>query len=199
MAKFVYVDNSNVFIEGQRIAAVRSKNAPSIDYAMNHKMLNSDYRIDFKKFFHFLCGHDDDAISRAAVFCSRSETNALTLESAQSAGFEILAEDRNVVNKEKRVDTRLVTEMVRDAYTRVDKTKDKLVLAAGDGDYVPPVDTLVKDGFTVDVVFWSNASRELTVVCTKFYKLDSHFDNVTRRVGQGKLGSLFPPELRRRV
>lgn len=62
--------------------------------------------------------------------------------------------------------------MVRDAYTITDKSSDVVTLVAGDGDYVPPVRTLVDDGFRVEVVFWAHASHELKSAASKFIDLD---------------------------
>ena len=58
MAKFIYVDNSNVFIEGQRVAAVRKRHcALNIDDAnapTNFRI--HEYRLDFGKLYQFF-GH----------------------------------------------------------------------------------------------------------------------------------------------
>ena len=58
------------------------------------------------------------------------------------AGFETVLEDRNVANKEKRIDTGIVTMMMRDAYKRIDPPSDVITLVAGDGDYVPTFEAL---------------------------------------------------------
>ena len=68
-----------------------------------------------------------------------------------------------------------LSEMVRDAYLLAEKGEDTITLVGGDGDYVPPVRTLVEDGFTVHVVFWAHASQELQDVASDFIELDSHF------------------------
>ena len=62
--------------------------------------------------------------------------------------------------------------MVQDAYTIADKEADTITLVAGDGDYVPPVSSLVLDGFKVEVVFWEHASQELQSAATKFIPLN---------------------------
>lgn len=65
-----------------------------------------------------------------------------------------MVEDRNVRNKEKKIDTGIVYEMVRDAYRLADKDADTITFVGGDSDYVPPVRGLVDDGCSVHVVFW---------------------------------------------
>jgi uncharacterized LabA/DUF88 family protein len=66
--------------------------------------------------------------------------------------------------------------MVRDAYTRIDKSRDTITLVAGDSDYVPAVELLTQDGFRVEVVFWSSASAELKSIASRFIELDRHLD-----------------------
>ena len=89
-----------------------------------------------------------------------------------------MIEDRNLSNKEKRIDTGIVTMMMKDAYTRADKTKDTLTLVAGDGDYVPTFKALTDDGFKVEIAFWGHASAALKRACTKFFNLNAYLDHL---------------------
>lgn len=172
MAELVYVDNSNVFIEGKRVKAVESGLAMNIYDAMNNRILDNSYKIDFGRLHHFIAGDDKANIKRCILFGSRPPPNDSLWEIARKAGFEVVVEDRNVANKEKRIDTGIVAVMTKDAYTIVDKTDDTITLVAGDGDFVPSVRQLVEDGFRVEVVFWRHASEELKDGCTKFIELD---------------------------
>jgi uncharacterized LabA/DUF88 family protein len=86
--------------------------------------------------------------------------------------------NRNHANQEKKVDTGIVAAMVRDAYTKADKSKDTITLVAGDSDYVPAVELLTDDGFRVEVVFWSSASHELKNICSRFIELDRYLDKL---------------------
>ena len=80
---------------------------------------------------------------------------------AESAGFEVIVEDRNAANKEKKIDTGIVTEIMADAFEVATKGEDTITLVAGDGDFVPPVKTLTSRGYVVDVVFWGQAPSAL--------------------------------------
>ena len=98
---------------------------------------------------------------------------------AKKVGFEVLVIERNVENREKKVDTGIVAAMIKDAYTRVSyKNNDTITLVAGDSDYVPAVRMLVQDGFHVEVVFWSSVSWELKKEASKFIELDKHLDKL---------------------
>jgi len=178
MAEFVYVDNSNVFIEGKRVAAVEQGMAMDILEAMNHGIIDNSYRIDFGKLHSFVAGNDPSKIRRAVLFGSRPPQNDSLWNIAKSVGFEVIVEDRNVKNKEKKIDTAIVAAMTKDAYTQADKDADIITLVAGDKDYVPAIKPLVADGFKVDVVFWNHAATELKEAASEFINLNPHLNNI---------------------
>lgn len=168
MAEYVYVDNSNVFIEGRKIAAHKNGVMNSFEF---------QFRLDFGELYDFIAEHDREKIARALLLGSRPPTNDKVWDVAERAGFEVVVLDRNSENREKKIDTGLVAAMVRDAYTRAEKS-DVISLVAGDSDYVPAVDLLVADGFHVEVIFWSSASGELKRACSKFIELDRYLDRL---------------------
>ena len=172
MSELVYVDNSNVFIEGRRVSAVQSGLALNIREAMNNGILDNSYKIDFGRLHNFIAGSDKRKVKRCMLFGSRPPPNDSLWQIAERAGFEVVVEDRNVANKEKKIDTGVVVAMIRDAYTIAEKNSDTITLVAGDGDFVPAIRQLVKDGFEVEVAFWAHASKELKEVATKFIELN---------------------------
>jgi len=128
MAEFVYVDNSNIFIEGKRVKAVESGLAMNIYDAMSNRILEQSYKIDFGKLHDFIAGADRRKIKRCMLFGSRPPSSDTIWEIAKRAGFEVVTEDRNVANKEKKIDTGIVAAMTKDAYTVVDKANDIITL-----------------------------------------------------------------------
>jgi uncharacterized LabA/DUF88 family protein len=178
MAEFIYVDNSNVFIEGKRIAAVQNGKACSAAHANAKDISEDSFRLDFGELYDFVAENNPDKVARAVLFGSSiSETDAVW-QIAERVGFETVVVSRNAERGEKKVDTGIVAAMVRDAYTKVDKAKDTITLVAGDSDYVPAVEILTDDGFYVEVVFWSSASNELKSVCSKFIELDRYLEKL---------------------
>ncbi|MFC7331931.1 NYN domain-containing protein [Rhodocista pekingensis] len=175
MSDWIYVDNSNVYIEGQRVSAVRQQMALDIYDAIQNRVLDLNYRISFGKLYQFVAGTDRTRTSRAMLFGSRPPQNDEIWNLARRAGFEVITHDRNASNKEKKIDTGIVAALTRDAY-RSAQQGDVFTLVAGDGDYVPAIEHLISDGFEVDVVFWGHASRELRKVCSRFIDLDPHLD-----------------------
>jgi uncharacterized LabA/DUF88 family protein len=175
MSDWIYVDNSNVFIEGKRVSAVRNGLVPTIWDSVQHGVLDNTYRMSFGKLYQFVAGNNKATTARAMLFGSRPPQNDVIWQIAEQAGFEVIVQDRNAANKEKKIDTGIVAAMTRDAYKNAN-SGDIFTIVSGDNDYVPAVDQLIKDGFQVDVVFWGHAGRELREVATNFISLDPHLD-----------------------
>jgi uncharacterized LabA/DUF88 family protein len=110
------------------------------------------------------------------LFGSRPPQNDSLWDIARNVGFETVIEDRNVANREKKIDTGIVVAMMRDAYTSVNRSEDTMTLVAGDGDYVPAIESLRNDGYRVEVVFWEHASQELKDACDKFISLNPYLN-----------------------
>lgn len=175
---YIYVDNSNLYIEGRRVSAVAQGLAANIREAMDLGILDQGYTISFGRLHEFLTGNDLTKIKRVALFGSRPPPNDSIWQAAQRVGFELHLEDRNVKNKEKKIDTGIATLLTKDAYKHGNPKDDTFVLVAGDADYVPTVNELQADGYKVEVVFWSHAARELREVASKFIPLDQYLDTL---------------------
>ena len=176
MADYIYVDNSNLYIEGKRVSAVKNGLAMNIYDAMNNRILDFGYSMSFGRLHEFVAGRDQTVIARAVLFGSRPPPNDSIWKYAERAGFELVLEDRNIANKEKKIDTGIVSAMVKDAYKKMNADSDTIVLVAGDADFVPAVRDLVEDKFRVEVVFWDHAAKELRDTCTQFISLNPHLD-----------------------
>jgi uncharacterized LabA/DUF88 family protein len=170
------VDNSNVFIEGKRIAAIRDGAAKSVAHANRAGIQDNAFRLDFGGLYDFVAENNPGRIARAMLFGSSPPESDAVWAVAERAGFEAVVINRNSASREKKIDTGIVAAMVHDAYTKADKTKDTITLVAGDSDYVPTIELLTEDGFRVEVVFWSSASSELKAACSRFVVLDAHLD-----------------------
>jgi uncharacterized LabA/DUF88 family protein len=175
VADWIYVDNSNVFIEGKRVSAIRKGLALSVFESIENRILDNDYRLSFGKLYEFVAGTVRSDTARAMLFGSRPPENDAIWGLAKKAGFEVVTEDRNASNKEKKIDTGIVAALTRDAYRNA-KKDDVFTIVSGDSDYVPAVRLLIEDGFRVEVVFWDHASRELKEACSKFVSLNPHLD-----------------------
>ena len=179
MARFVYIDNSNVFIEGQRVAAVNGGHALDMDDAQRRNIFHAGYRLDFGKLRAFLTSNGESEIGKLTWFGSHPPPNDSLWAIAKKEGFEPIIEDRNAANREKKIDTGIVAMMMKDAYTRAEKFNDSFTLVGGDGGYVPVVKTLITDGFQINIAFWDHASNELKRECIRFISMNPYFEKLT--------------------
>ncbi|WP_161993828.1 NYN domain-containing protein [Muricoccus nepalensis] len=179
MTHLAYVDVSNLFIEGQKVSAVAKGLVRDRKAASVRGVINFGYRLDLHRLMALLRqGGEGEGAPRAVAFGSVTNSNEGLWRHAAAAGFDVVTLERGFSGGEKRVDTSLVTRVCRDAYRFGDPRRDRITLAAGDGDYEPLVRQLVADGFRVTVLYWAHASRELREAATAFQSLDAYIEDL---------------------
>jgi uncharacterized LabA/DUF88 family protein len=179
LANLLYVDNSNVWIEGMHVAAAQRGHAPDVWSAVQNKICDYNWKLDFGKLFEF-AGGDKADVKRAALFGSRPPKNDSLWTAAERNGFDVIVYDRNIAGREKKIDTDVVATMMEDSYEILKVGEDEITLVSGDADYVPAIEKLKKRGIPVHVVFWAHASRELKDAATKFVSLDPYLEHLCR-------------------
>lgn len=160
------------------VAAVKNGLAPDIWAACDQKICDHSWALDFGRLMEF-AGGERHEIGRAVLYDSRPPQNDSLWAAAERKGFEVVVYDRNSKGKEKKIDTRIATDVVADSFTRM-KKGDEITLVAGDTDYVPTVDNVLERGFKFHVVFWDHASRELKESCSSFAPLNKWLDLLNR-------------------
>ncbi len=178
MANLVYVDNSNVWIEGMHVAAYANGMAPSVRDAVQNKICDNSWKLDFGKLFQF-AGGDRAEVRKAALFGSRPPQNDSVWDAARRNGFDVITYDRNVANHEKKIDTDIATTMIEDSFLIL-QPGDEMTLVAGDADYVPAIEKLQRREIAVHVVFWKHAARELKQIASTFTELDPYLRHLAR-------------------
>lgn len=178
MANLLYVDNSNVWIEGMHVAAYVNGLSPDVWSAVKNNLCDYNWKLDFGKLFSF-AGGDKKEVRKAALFGSRPPKNDSLWDAAKRNGFEVITYDRNVTNHEKKIDTDITATMIEDSY-EILQPGDEVTLVSGDSDYVPAIEKLKRRGIPVHVVFWAHASRELKEVATTFTPLDQWLTHLAR-------------------
>ena len=153
MTTYAYIDNSNLFIEGCRVSAVKKGMAQSIHEAIDKRVVDHQWQLDYGKLYEFVCG--DDAVARLWGSPPPGDSFWNMLD---QKGFNPTVYERNAANKEK----------------------DEIILVAGDSDYVPVIDDLRSEGYRVEVIFWGHAARELREASSKFTSLDNYLTHFTR-------------------
>jgi NYN domain len=175
MTSYVYIDNSNIYIEGSRVAAVNKGLAKNISQARDRNIVDRGWQLDYGKLYDFLCEDGDVARLWGSPPPGDTFWNIL-----KTKGFNPTVYEKNAANQEKKVDVAIAHRMTKDAYTLVDREKDEIILVAGDTDYIPVIVDLVSEGFKVEIAFWDHLAYELRQAATKHIPLNVHHAHFTR-------------------
>lgn len=89
----LYVYNSNIWIEGQRIQAVRAGLAPDIRTALAQN-LKANWTYDFGRLYDLLCP-PGQPVGRSILFGSRPPENDSIWQKVREADFEVRTFDRS--------------------------------------------------------------------------------------------------------
>jgi len=178
MGKFMFVDNSNVWIEGMKVSAVYKGLAPDVITAGEMRLADAAWRIDFGKLYQALNG---DNVIKAFLYGSTPPPNDSLWGCSKVAGFEVKTFERSYyTNREKKVDAQIAADMFEVAVDEAVKGEDEILLIAGDADYVPQIEKIKKRNIRVVVAFWDHASRELVEIADRFVSLNTLIDQISR-------------------
>lgn len=169
----LYLDNSNVFIEGQRVFAARKDPDKKLT-----KSLDKDYRLDFGKLIEITCGYNTD-LGKLMFYGSEPPPTDSVWRAAKQYGFQNKIFQRSKHNKEKMVDTQLTVDLMKDIFTELSPATDRIIIVAGDADYVPAIAMAREKGFYVKVAFWQHASAAIKKAASEFQPLNGHLRDLT--------------------
>jgi uncharacterized LabA/DUF88 family protein len=173
----LFVDNSNVLIEGQRCSEARRKGRARLG-----KYTDESYQIDWGKFIYVLKQKDTRYLAEVPIlYGSRPPKEDSVWKRIRDDGFDVKLFDRNIRNKEKGTDVEMGMDIAERILTVA--VPQVMVVAAGDADYLPAVNRAKGKKWEVEVWFWSNAAIELKSAADKFYPLEEYFDFL--RLGGG--------------
>lgn len=158
---YVFVDNSNVWIEGKKVSGRRQTPAvPS----------NRLYRIEYGRLLeHVREGRTMGDVPR--LYGSEPPPNDSVWRMIESKGFDVQVFKRNIFNKEKGVDMKMGLDITKLAL--LTRPPGTIVLVVGDADFVPVVQEAQSQGWKVEVWYWTNAAGELKSAADRYEALDS--------------------------
>lgn len=156
----ILVDNSNLFIEGQKCSA-RIKGVTKANVTDKDPQ-DISWRIDFGKLLAVLA--NDRQVRKAILVGSRPPKNDTVWTAAQAKGFEVITHDRDANNREKAVDTELVAQGTKLICTEPGPLE--LVVASGDRDFIPVVRIAQDMGYKVEMVAFSSAFSSSGLMAT---------------------------------
>ncbi len=156
----ILVDNSNVFIEGQKFSA-RQKGALKSS-PLDRDPADPSWRINFGELI--ICLAQDRHIHAAVLVGSRPPKNDSVWDAARVSGFVVTVHDRNSLNQEKAVDTELVaqgTEIICSAPEPM-----TLIIVSGDRDFLPLVNVAHRRGWFVEMWAFSSSFSPNGIMAT---------------------------------
>lgn len=178
MAYFVFVDNSNVWIEGKVASAVDKGYANNPYDAHQRGIEDSSWRIDYGKLLSVVTDGNLTEINKAVLYGSKPPHKDSLWNAIRSQQYEVNTLDKNTSGKEKAVDTSIVCDISEYLY-EVSKENDVFVLVMGDKDFLPALDKIRKHNRKAFVAFWNNASGELISGADKYIDLTQELTKIT--------------------
>ena len=177
MKTYTYVDNSNLFIEGQRLAAVQNGLAPNVYDAMNKRIVDPSWKIDYGKLYQFLCGSAKE-IGTAKLWGSPPPSDSFW-KMVEQKGFSVKTYEKAFSGKEKKVDVAIAHQITKDVYSGLIRPgEDEIYLVAGDKDFVPVIEDICSNGVHVAIVFWDHAAQELKDCASEFISLNKFLNHL---------------------
>jgi uncharacterized LabA/DUF88 family protein len=167
----ILVDNSNVYMEGQKCSAERKGFATTPE---QRRPQDPSWRIDFSKLLARLA--EGRNIRAAFLVGSRPPPNDDVWEMAKRSGFEVITHDRDAeTKKEKAVDTELVAQgTLVIAQTPAPAV---LVIASGDRDFLPLVNVAHRLNWTVEMAaFTAGMSNQMAMTVDRVRPLNGSLD-----------------------
>ena len=166
---FVYMDNSNTWIEAKKLLGSKGQE--------DHRV-----RIDVGELLKVVA--KGRHVAEANLYGSEPPPLDTVWEKMREKGWVVIPHKRNqITDKEKQVDTQLVTDATRMAC----KTKpgnNTIIFISGDADMKPAIEAIMEEGWKVEVFMWNHAlskelkkldHKDLCTVCP----LDSYKDKIT--------------------
>jgi uncharacterized LabA/DUF88 family protein len=169
----ILVDNSNIYIEGQKCSAFRKGMLP--ENPDDRPPVDISWRIDFARLLTRLA--DGRPIREAFLVGSRPPPNDEVWRLAERGGFKVITHERDSSNKEKAVDTELVAQGTLVIATT--PSPAVLVIASGDRDFLPLVNVAHQRGWTVEMAAFSSAFTshgQMSMSVDKVRPLDGSLD-----------------------
>lgn len=158
----LFIDDSNIFIEGQRTAGHREP----LDATARAR-----FRIDFGRLLEWIT--EGRSLLSIYLVGSRPPEADTFWKVLEKKGIQQNIFDRQA-GREKGVDHDLVAEMVETSILK-EREDGVIVLVAGDGDYRSTLDRLNKKGWQLEVYFWSSGCSPLIRNTPWYVNLDDHF------------------------
>lgn len=171
----VVVDNSNVFIEGQKYSA---KCKGVVKSTVGDKDIQDpSWRVDFGGLLFAIS--KGRIVQHAILVGSRPPQNDSVWQAAETSGFDVTVHDRSSSGGEKAVDTELVAQATE--YICTSSEVMDLAIVSGDRDFIPLVKLAQRRKWEVEMWAWTNAfnpTGEMAIAVERVCPLDDVFGKI---------------------
>lgn len=168
MDLFLFIDNSNLFIEMRRVA--------QLVFNYDDDLLRR-VRVDYGKLLEYI--RKERELKEAILVGSKPPPNDSLWARLRKLGIELKIYERSpFTDREREVDQELVN-CIRDTM-ETNKPPGVIALVSGDGGYVTTMERCVSRGWMVETYFWRQAAASLKHLGGgTFFNLNPDFDRIT--------------------
>ncbi|CAG8789629.1 11152_t:CDS:2, partial [Gigaspora rosea] len=166
---YIFVDNSNVFIEG-KYAIAELENLGTSDNK-SHSPCFNQFCIDHGKLLATIQGNRKLG-DGPVIVGPRPLPNDSLWRSALEQRYNVTVYDRNIENYKKKADVELAHTINKVIFT---KSPGILALVSGDSEYDPIVTSALKCNWIVESWFWNMGMSGVLKDKTIFTPLDYHY------------------------
>lgn len=170
----ILVDNSNLFIGGQKLSAERKGASPN---GNGQDPADHTWRLSYDNLFAFLA--EGRAVEKAVMVGSESAEHPGPWNAARKNGFEVIVHERTPGHAEKCADTELVVRGTEIISTSPEPMT--LVIGSGDRDFVPLVEAAHRHQWDVELCAFRNSfdqEGELARAVDRVRPLDEAFEKI---------------------
>lgn len=172
MECYVFVDDSNLWIAGQRAQGKELKDTD----------IDKTFRIDLGKLLNLLT--EKRETNKAFLYGSIPPPNDKVWKAAEEKNFTVKIFERSGSGEEKEVDTAMTKDIIKTFYTLPHKENVIFVIVTGDRDLLPPIKDILDEGAPVELWAWEHSTAR------KFKQLANESELFTIKYLDGFKGNL---------
>ena len=149
MECYVFIDDSNLWIAGQKAQGKYLKDAD----------VDTRFRVDLGKFLKLVTKGRN--LSKAFLYGSVPPPNDTVWKAAREKNFDVQTFQRSGSGREKEVDVAMATSVTRTLYTMESRVNVIFITVTGDRDLKTPIELTLNEGVPVELWSWEDSmSRE---------------------------------------
>ena len=171
---WIYVDDSNIWIEAKKLVGKQRKFKTREDHRI---------RIDIGKLTKAVA--NGRPVIQGFLYGSEPPPIDTVWQKIRERGWKVDPEKKSRIRgKEKKVDTKMVADIVERACNTSINERSTIIIIAGDADVIPAIDKILKNrGWNVEIYMWKQAMasdlKHLRHHAVKVGYLDDHLHKIT--------------------